>query len=526
MEATNSHNDSSNDRQPVSDRQKWVIFISMCMAIFIVAFATTATTNAMVPIRRQMHLDSSQLQWTTNAYILAASVLMVLGGLLSDRYGRRNMNFLGGVIFIIGSIVCATSTVGWQFIVGRFIQGVGVAVIMPGTLALMKVVFPEDEQGMVSTGWAASIGLGMGLGPFFSGVFCESIGWEYLFALIAIVMAMAITLLIVALHGRCKTNLNLTIDYLGLSVFLVGFSFFVYAIVEGPSVGWGNTLIVCFLIIGVLLMLCQPWVERHVHKTPFINFEYFKRPRFALGSIGMFINGYVLIALLFFGNLYLQNPILLNYSPYQAGLAVIPMGFGLAVAVLFVEKLYEKVGIPMCLQLTFIIMLMSAIWFICLGVHTSYAYVWGPFFLSGVGCGMATKAFPAMAIQALSKDEAARSASVVSAFMYVGVIFSTAIGTVISLAVTRANFLYLTSHINESATLKLQFETAVLSHPNKIQSILSELPHDVVHMFKLSGEMAALKGFHFAMLALLGFVAVAMFATNILLRMKPYNPNQ
>ena len=85
--------------------QKWSVFFSMCLAIFIVAFATTATTNAMVPISVELNLTPTQLQWTTNAYILGAATLMVLGGLLSDRFGRRNMDVVGSFIFIAGSVV-------------------------------------------------------------------------------------------------------------------------------------------------------------------------------------------------------------------------------------------------------------------------------------------------------------------------------------------------------------------------------------------------------------------------------------
>ena len=508
----------------VTPSQKWLIFFAMCLAIFIVAFATTATTNAMVPIRAQMNLNTSQLQWTTNAYILAAATLMILGGLLSDRYGRRNMNVLGGLTFIAGSIVCATSTTGALFIIGRFIQGVGVAVIMPGTLALMKVVFPKEEQGVVTSGWAVSIGLGMGLGPFFSGVFCETIGWPYLFGLIAVVMLIALILLVIAEHQRLPINTSVTIDLLGFLVFICGFAVFIFGFVEGGALGWGSPTIISLLVVGVLVMTLQPWVERHVKKTPFINFEYFKRPRFSLGCIGMFIDGYLLISLLFFGNLYMQSVLLLNYTPYQAGLAVIPMGVGLSLSVLMVEKLIQKIGLAACIYTLLSILIASVIWFACLDMGTSYSVLWGPFFLAGVGCGMATKAFPTLAIQALSPAEAARSSSVVSSFLYIGVIFATCIGTILSNFIGRSEFLSRTASIHLPTIEKLKLNSAMLGHPAAIKHMLALDPSNMRHALYSALQVSALKGFQYAMLGCLVFCVIAMIMTKILLSMKEYVP--
>lgn len=510
----------------VTTKQKWMVFCAMCLAIFTVAFATTATTNAMVPIREQMNLDPSQLQWTTNAYMLAAATLMVLGGLLSDRFGRRNMNCIGGFIFILGSVLSAASTIASIFILGRFIQGVGVAVIMPGTLALMRVVFPEDEQEMVTTGWAVAIGLGMGLGPFLSGVFCNSVGWQYLFALIAVLMLLAIALLLVSGRRRASFNTNVHIDFAGFVVYLLGFGLFVCGFIEGSSLGWSNTMVIVCLVVGMFIMCWQPWVERHVFKTRFINFSYFKRPRFALGCIGMFVDGFLLINILYFGNLYIQNPILLGYTPYQAGLAVIPLGVGLSLSVLTVEKLYDRIGLPACIQLLMWVLVVGVIWFVCLGVHTRYALVWEPFFIIGVGCGMATKAFPAMGIQALSSDEAARSSSIVSTFLYIGVIFSTAIGTILATSLGRRHFLEMTSQLPVPMLTKLKVENAVIGHPEAIRHIVANNSPMLRHALHYAAQLSALKGFQYAMLSSLVFLVLAMVAANMLLKMKKYYPSE
>lgn len=510
--------------QPTSF-QKWSVFISMCAAIFIVAFATTATTNAMVPISVQLDLTATQIQWTTNAYILAAATLMVLGGLLSDRFGRRNMDVLGGLIFIIGSVVCALADNAAAFIIGRFVQGVGVAVVMPGTLALMKITFPENQQGIVTTGWACAVGMGMGLGPFVSGLFCERLSWNDLFWLAGIVMFLVLVLLIIALHHRSPQNKSVTIDLFGLVVFMIGFGLFVFAFVEGTGMGWSNPLIVSFLVIGVLALCILPWIERHVSKTPFLNFNYFKRPRFLLGSIGMFVNGYLLISMMFFGSLYLQNPLLQNYTAYQAGMAVIPMGAGLFFAVLFVDKLIDKIGLANCIHLLNSIMIVGVIWFMCLGINTPYVLLWEAFFLVGAGCGMATKAFPAIAMQALSSNEAARSSSMASVCMYIGVIIATSIGIILATNIGRLEFLSYTAKIqNVPVFTKVRIFKAMIGHPTAIHQMLAVEPQQLRPILHHALQAAGLRGFQYAMVGCLVCSLGLLIATHILSRMKEYHP--
>lgn len=507
--------------------QKWSVFFSMCLAIFIVAFATTATTNAMVPISTQLDLTPTQLQWTTNAYILGAATLMVLGGLLSDRFGRRNMDLLGGSIFVAGSIMCALADSGAMFILGRFVQGVGVAVIMPGTLALMKISFPENQQNIVTTGWACAVGLGMGLGPFLSGVFCKWVTWNALFWLVCSVMLFALIVLVIAEHQRTPQNKSITIDFWGLIAFMVGFGLFVFAFVEGSGMGWDSPLIISFLVVGVLVMCCQPWLERHVNNTPFLDFDYFKRPRFLLGCIGMFVNGYLLISILFFGSLYLQNPLLQNYTVYQAGLAVIPAGFGLSFSVLFVDQFIKRIGLANCIHLLNFILIVGVIWFMCLGLKTSYVLVWEPFFLIGSGCGMAMKAFPAMGMQALSAKEAARASSVVSVCMYIGVIIATTIGTILSTNIGRIEFFSRTAQLSGVPFFtKLRLEKAMVGHPTAISHILTTAPTSLREALQHAVEVSALKGFQYAMIGCLVCSVGLLIATFILSKLKKYDPTQ
>ncbi len=506
-------------RVKIAPWQKWTVYAGMCLGIFVLTFATTAVTNTMITIRDQMHMDSSQLQWTLNAYILAAASFIIVSGILGDRYGKRNIFVLGSIFFMAGSVVAALSTTPIQFIIARLLQGVGAAIVMPGTLAMMKVILEDEEQHLVTLGWACAAGLGLGTGPLISGVLLHTMGWPVLFWLTLVLMFMATFLLLLGLHQHCEVNDNVTIDQWGLLCYLFGFVPFVFAFVEGNSLGWNSTVIITLLLVGAFFMILQYWVEKHVDKTPLINFEYFKKPRFLLGCIGFFVNGYVLIGIYFFGNIFLQNQVMLNFSSYKSGFAIVPVGAALFIASLLTDKLIARLGNRRVNQISMTMMIIGTIWFLCLDGSSSYNLIWEPFVFLGFGGGIAMKAFPAIAMAALSREEATRASSLVSANMYIGGIFSACIGTILMLNLGRREFLQATMNLSMPVIEKIKLDNALMGHPASIHKIIQQVAptheHEIYHAFVSS----SLKGFHYAMISMV-VVAILGMLFSIVLKKK------
>lgn len=500
--------------------QKWTVFTSMCLGIFVLTFATTAVTNTMIPIRDQMHMNTSQLQWTLNAYILAAASFIIVSGILGDRYGKRNMFVLGSLFFMAGSLIAALSTTPIQFIIARLLQGIGAAIVMPGTLAMMTVILKEEEQHLVTLGWACAAGFGLGMGPLISGVLLHTVGWPVLFWLTFGIMFIATFLLLLGLHQHSTINTKVTIDQWGLLCYLFGFVPFVFAFVEGNSLGWDSAVIITLLVVGIFFMILQYWVEKHVDKTPLINFEYFKKPRFLLGCIGFFVNGYILIGIYFFGNIFLQNPVMLNYSSYISGFAIVPVGAALFLASLFTDKFIGYVGNRCMNQVSMILMILGTIWFLCLDGSSSYNLIWEPFVLLGLGGGIAMKAFPAIAMASLSHEEATRASSLVSANMYIGGIFSACIGSILMLSLGRREFLEATQNLSLPVVEKIQLHKALMGHPNSIHDIIHQVSPAHTQQVYQAFVSASLKGFHYAMISMVVVAVLGMLAA-VILKKKP-----
>ncbi|PHQ79249.1 MAG: hypothetical protein COB66_07225 [Coxiella sp. (in: Bacteria)] len=501
--------------------QKWLVFVSMCLGIFVLAYTTMATTNAMVAIRLQMDLNSTQLQWTMNAYILAAASFIVLSGLLADRYGGRNTYVVAIVLFIMGALVCALSTSVLPFIIGRVLQGLGAAAMLPETLALMKTAFPKEQQGIVTTGWVCGMGIGMFLGPLLSGALTSTIGWTYVFWIATAVAVASLCLLLIANHKHIPNNTNLRIDYWGVLVFLLGIVPFVFAFVEGNSLGWDSGLIIGLLIWGVVFLCLQPIVEKYVKDTPFIKFSYFKDHDFSMGCIGLFIEGYVLFGIYFFSNLYMQNPILLDYTPLQAGLAIAPMGFALFVASLMVGKITAKIGLEASVYLTMGLLLAGIIWFICLGAHIPYTLLWEPFVLIGFSCGLGTKVFSGLAVSTMQADEVARASSLLSSNLFIGAIFGTSVGTILATTLGKRVFSELIGALHLPTRLPLlEIKNAMVGHPRALKEIMHSVPQHkaaVLHILQAS----SLQGFHYALIASLAVCVIGVIAAWYLVRRRP-----
>lgn len=503
----------------VSPIQRWLIFSAMTMGIFMLAFATTAMTNAMVPLREQMHLDYTELQWTSSAYMLSAASFIIVSGLLGDRYGRRNMFLIGATIYIVGSWMCAVSTLPMPFILGRAVQGVGAAILLPGTLALMKVVFDDYHQSIVTTGWACGIGLGFGVGPFLSGILTEKLGWPYLFWFAIGVAALSIILLVIGNHRYVPFNRSVKIDVKGLVLFFLGFPPIMFVLIEGNRLGWTSPTILVSLIIGLLFLVWFQWVERTAKDTPLINFKFYKNHRFLMGCIGMFINGYVLIGIFYFGNLFFQNPLLKDYSTLTAGAALLPLGGALFFVVLFVDHLTARLRLRWCIFIAFAMMSAGIIWFFLLPDNAAYVAIWPVLVLIGAGCGMGFKVFPAFALSALSPEESARASSLVSVNMYLGAIISTAIGTIVSVARAQYHFKYLMQSANMPHQVTTDLNRVLMGHESVLQQYLSHFHGSVtmLNFVKLAIRQATVAGFHMAMMTGLLFVIVGVFLSFVLI---------
>ncbi|MBB3176417.1 MFS transporter [Variovorax sp. Sphag1AA] len=286
------------------------------------AFIDGTVVNVALPaIQADLHATAFQAQWVVESYALFLAALLLVGGALGDRFGRRRVFATGVTLFAIASVACALSGDVQQLILARAVQGVGGAMLVPGSLALISASFPEKERGRAIGTWSGFSGITAAIGPVLGGFLVDRYSWTWAF-MINVPMAVAV-LLIVWRHvpesrgGEAAAGL----DVWGAALATLALGGVVYAFIEAPTQGWHSPTVLAALVVGIVAGIAFVAVELRV-RSPMLPLSLMR-----IGNFG----GANLLTLLLYaalgGGLYFFPLNLIQvqgYSATAAGAALLP----------------------------------------------------------------------------------------------------------------------------------------------------------------------------------------------------------
>jgi EmrB/QacA subfamily drug resistance transporter len=304
-------------------REKVIVLFTMCFALAMAMLDNTVVNVALPTISKDLGAGVSGLQWIVDGYVLAFASLLLTGGILGDKYGRKKVFMTGVAIFTLFSLMCGLSNSAAELIMFRFLQGIGGALLMPGTLSIITVTFPPSERAKAIGMWAGFSGIALALGPTVGGLMVEHIGWQSVFFL-NVPIGIAALLVSRSTVRESRSEEERRLDIPGLILGTAALFSVTYGLIEANEKGWSDPLILaCFAAFAVLLAAFLTWELKNPHAM--MPLRFFRIPAFSAGNLTAFSVSIGMFATFFFLSLYMQSPVLRGYSPAKAGFAFLPM---------------------------------------------------------------------------------------------------------------------------------------------------------------------------------------------------------
>jgi EmrB/QacA subfamily drug resistance transporter len=302
---------------------RWTIAATI-MGSGMASLDATVVGIALPSIGRDFHAGVDGLQWVVTGYLLTLAGLLLLGGALGDRYGRRRMFLVGVAWFAVASAVCGLAPNTSTLIIARGLQGVGGALLTPGSLAILQASFAPADRSRAIGAWSGFGGLAGAVGPFVGGYLIGAVSWRLIFF---INLPLAVAVIAITVRHVPETrdpDAADRVDVAGGALVTAGLVGLTYGLIEGPGRGWTSTTVLTSLVGGAALLVVFAVVEAR-ERHPLLPFAIFRSSQFTAANLVTFVVYGALGGALFLLPIELQQ--VGGYRPLEAGAALLPVTF-------------------------------------------------------------------------------------------------------------------------------------------------------------------------------------------------------
>jgi EmrB/QacA subfamily drug resistance transporter len=317
---------------------KWWTLIGACFGLFILMLDSTVVALALPRIRHDVNATPEQLQWVMNGYLLTIAVLVVTAGRLGDMFGRRRVFVVGMGLFALGSVVSGAAGDADALILGRVLQGVGAAPVLPLSLALVVNVFPPAEVPKALGIWTAVSAIALAVGPLAGGILVE-LDWRVIFWMNLPLAAVGALIAARAAPESTDPGAGRRVDWPGLATLSIGLTAVVLALVQSRS--WSDGAVLALGLVGVAALVAF-WLIEHRVDAPIVEFDLFRnKPYFGASAAAFALVGAFWVVM-FFQPQYLQDA--RGHSPIACGLMVLPITVPMVFVSPFSGRLIGRFG--------------------------------------------------------------------------------------------------------------------------------------------------------------------------------------
>ncbi|HEX7353658.1 MAG TPA: MFS transporter [Mycobacteriales bacterium] len=409
----------------ISGGRRPLALAALCGVLFLTFLDNTIVSVALGNIQPDLHAGVSSLQWIVNGYALAFATVMLPAGAISDEFGRKLVMMSGIALFCIGSVICAVAPDSATLIAGRVVMGFGAAGSEPGTLSMLRQLYPNEPKRARALGtWAAVSGLALALGPVIGGALVGVGSWRDIFwfnlALGVLLFAICVGVLPESADPAARR-----VDALGSILGMAAIATAVFGVIHGETVGFDNAVVLALWVIGFVLAVLF-YLRMRFADHPLIDLRAVRSASFRVSTLSAFTTYFATFSVFFFTALYLQEVV--GTSAYRVAVEFLPLLGGLVLASLVAGRWTGHLGPRVPLALGCLVFAGGLFWTdSTLSPHPSYGLLAASLAVVGVGIGLTVVPITDTALTSVDARHSGLAASATNTSRELGAVVGVAV---------------------------------------------------------------------------------------------------
>jgi len=502
------------DDRAASHPRRWAILSVICASLMVVVIDVTVLHVAAPAISEDLDPTALQLLWIIDVYPLVAAPLLIASGVLGDRLGRKRLLLAGLSLFGVASLGATLAPTAEALIAARALLGVGGAMIMPPTMAIIRDVFRDRDERVRAVGiWSAVSAGGAAIGPLIGGFLVEHLWWGAVF-LINIPIVFAIIPVAARLLPESRAEEPPPWNTFSVLLTVVGILGLAFGLKEGARYGFGDPVVLVSLLVGLgsLTAFARGQLRTEV---PLLNVRLFARREFTVAVGCVLLSMFGLVGIEFFGAQYLQ--LVLGLSPFDAALRLVPLMLSTLAGGLLAARVLTRLGTRWTISLGMAGTGLGLVPMLALGLADEYILLWPSFLVIGFALEVALVAANDVIISSVPADEAGQAAAIEETAYELGGGFGVAVlGSILAIVYTAE-----IGPIRGITSVGIQNAEESLA---RALEIAQEMSVTVAEPLIETAKLAFMTGYHTAIAVSIVLVGTAAAAAAVLLRPRHEDP--